>query len=99
MILDADLAAIYAVQTKGRSEQVRRKSDRFPPDFLIQLTLEEAKEIRRLRSQIATLKRGQHIKDLPYAFAKYGAIMAANLLNSPRAFGLNRFVKIRDPHQ
>jgi len=58
-ILDADLAAIYGAQTKRRSEQVLRKSDRFPPDFLIQLTLGEAKEIESLRSQFATLKRGR----------------------------------------
>ena len=52
-------AAIYGVQTKRLNEQVQCNSDRFPPDFLIQLTLEEAKEIWVLRSQVATLKKGR----------------------------------------
>jgi hypothetical protein len=76
VILDADLARIYGIPTKRLNEQVRRNADRFPPDFLMQLTLEEAKGLRRLRSRFATLKRGQHIKYLPYVFTEHGAIMA-----------------------
>ncbi|MBN1101993.1 MAG: ORF6N domain-containing protein [Deltaproteobacteria bacterium] len=92
VILDADLARIYGVPTKRLNEQVRRNADRFPSDFLIQLTTPEAKEIQGLRSQFATLKRGQHIKHLPYAFTEHGAIMAATVLNSPEAIQMSVFV-------
>ena len=100
VILDSDLARIYGVPTKRLNEQVRRNIKRFPPDFIFQLTVKEADS---LRSQIATLKsgRGQHRKYLPYAFTENGAIMAANVLNSPEAvrmsvFVVRAFVKMRD---
>jgi hypothetical protein len=101
VILDADLAHIYGVPTKRLNEQVRRKEDRFPPDFLIRLTASEKNEVQRLRSQFATLKRGQHTKYLPYAFTEHGAIMAATVLNSPEAirmsvFVVRAFVKMRE---
>jgi phage regulator Rha-like protein len=91
VILDADLARIYGVPTKRLNEQVKRNAKRFPPDFLFQLTADEASS---LRSQIATLKvgRGQHRKFLPYAFTENGAIMAANVLNSPQAVRMSVFV-------
>ena len=76
VILDADLARIYGVTTKRLNEQVRRNADRFPSDFMIQLTPSETKEVQALRSQFATLKRGQHIKYLPRVFTEHGAIMA-----------------------
>ena len=82
IILDADLAALYGVTVKRLNEQVRRNLKRFPEDFVFQLTLVEA---QRSRSQFATLKRGQNIKYLPYAFTEHGAIMAANVLRSDRA--------------
>src|SRR6202162_1808343 len=84
VLLDRDLAALYDVPTKRLNEQVRRNRERFPADFMFQLTAEEAQS---LRSQNATLKpgRGQHRKYLPYAFTEHGAIMAATILNSPRA--------------
>jgi hypothetical protein len=101
VILDADLAHIYGVPTKRLNEQVRRNAERFPPDFLIQLTPSETKEIQGLRSQFATLKRGRHIKYLPHAFTEHGAIMAANVLNSPEAirmsvFVVRAFIKMRE---
>ncbi len=101
VILDADLAHIYGVPTKRLNEQVRRNADRFPSDFMIQLTASEKKEVQSLRSQFATLKRGRHIKYLPYAFTEHGAIMAANVLNSPEAirmsvFVVRAFVKMRE---
>jgi len=101
VILDADLAHMYGVPTKRLNEQVRRNADRFPPDFLIQLTPSETKEIQGLRSQFATLKRGRHIKHLPHAFTEHGAIMAANILNSPDAirmsvFVVRAFIKMRE---
>jgi hypothetical protein len=100
IILDRDLAAIYGVTTKRLNEQVKRNADRFPEDFVFQLTPEEAK---RSRSQFATLKtgRGQNIKYRPYAFTEHGAIQAANVLNSPRAIAMGvyvvrAFVRLRD---
>lgn len=84
VILDADLAKLYGVSTKRLNEQVKRNRERFPRDFMFQLTLEEA-ESQRSRSQNATLKRGQNIKHLPYAFTEHGTIMAANVLASKTA--------------
>jgi hypothetical protein len=92
VILDADLADLYDVPTKRLNEQVKRNADRFPEDFLFQLTRGEAEEIQRSRSQIATLKRGQNIKHLPSVFTEHGAIMAATVLNSPQAVAMSVFV-------
>jgi len=100
VILDSDLARIYDVPTKALNQAVKRNAKRFPPDFLFQLT---TREMDSLRSQIVTLKsgRGQHRKFLPYAFTENGAIMAANVLNSPEAvrmsvFVVRAFVKMRE---
>jgi phage regulator Rha-like protein len=91
VLLDAELAALYGVTTKRLNEQVRRNRERFPADFMFQLTPEEQ---RFLRSQFATLKsgRGQHRKYLPYAFTEHGAIMAATVLNSARAIEMSVYV-------
>jgi phage regulator Rha-like protein len=91
VMLDSELAEIYSVPTKRLLEQVRRNVDRFPRDFAFQITREE---YQALRSQIATLKtgRGQHRKYLPFVFTEHGAIMAANVLNSPRAVQMSVFV-------
>jgi hypothetical protein len=101
IILDADLARIYGVTTKRLNEQVKRNAKRFPSDFLFQLTTQEAESLVGSRSQIATLKQGTNIKYLPYAFTEHGAIMAANVLNSPEAvrmsvFVVRAFVQMRD---
>jgi len=101
VILDADLARIYGVPTKRLNEQVKRNADRFPEDFVFQLTLDE---VTNLRSQIATSSR-QHMRSqiatgsthggrrkLPFAFTEHGAIMAANVLNSPQAVKISVFV-------
>ncbi|MCX5904228.1 MAG: ORF6N domain-containing protein [Proteobacteria bacterium] len=92
VILDADLAAIYGVKTKALNQAVKRNSERFPEDFILQLTRSEAEEVRRSRSQIVTLKRGQNIKYLPYVFTEHGALMAANVLSSPQAIKMSVFV-------
>jgi len=94
VMLDGDLAALYGVETKRLNEQVRRNSERFPEDFMFQLTAEEFADLKSqfetssLRSQIATSNnpagRGGR-RHLPYAFTEHGAIMAASVLNSPRA--------------
>lgn len=92
VILDSDLAAIYGVTTKRLNEQVKRNAQRFPSDFRFRLTRDEAETAARSRSQIATLKRGQNIKFLPYAFTENGAVMAANILNSRQAVRMSVFV-------
>ena len=100
VILDSDLAALYEVPTKRFNEAVKRNLAKFPADFMFPLT---AAEWAALRSQIATLKpgRGQHRKYPPFAFTEHGAIMAATLLNSPRAvevsvYVVRAFVQLRD---
>ena len=82
VMLDRDLAELYGVETKRLNEQLRRNRDRFPPDFMFRLTPQEWES---LRSQFATLKRGEHRKYLPYAFTEHGALMLANVLKSERA--------------
>jgi len=69
VMLDKELAELYGVSTRRLKEQVRRNFKRFPEDFLLELTWEEAQS---LRSQIAILKRGEHVKYLPYAFTEQG---------------------------
>ena len=114
VILDADLAAIYGVTTKRLNEQVKRNAKRFPPDFLFQLTRDESEAAAHSRSKIAALNGGtnrsqiatgsQKHRDprfLPYAFTENGAVMAANVLNSPQAvrmsvFVVRAFVRMRD---
>src|ERR1700693_58532 len=85
VMLDRDLAELYGVVLKRLNEQVKRNQDRFPDDFMFQLTSEEGKAVTLSRSQIATLKRGENIKYQPYAFTEHGAVMLANVLRSPVA--------------
>ena len=82
VMLDRDLAELYGVTTKRLNEQLNRNRHRFPKDFAFRLTLREAKEVVSLRSQNATLKRGQHTKHPPHVFTEHGAIMLASVLNS-----------------
>ena len=67
-MLDRDLAVLYGVQTKALNQAVKRNKDRFPEDFVFQLTEAEVVSSMRSRSQFVTLKRGSNIKYLPYAF-------------------------------
>ena len=97
VLLDSDLAELYGVETKRLNEQVRRNLDRFPDDFMFQLTKPEQEEIL---ATVARLGRLKHSKSLPYAFTEHGAIMAASVLSSPRAveasiFVVRAFVKLR----
>jgi hypothetical protein len=92
VILAADLAKLYGVPTKRLNEAVKRNKVRFPSDFMFQLTAAELDESIALRSQIATLKRGQHQKYRPYAFTEHGAIMAANVLNSRQAVAMSVYI-------
>jgi hypothetical protein len=92
VILAADLAKIYGVQTRVLNQAVKRNSEKFPKDFVFRLQRSEAESLSRSRSQSVMLKRGQNIKHLPYVFTEHGAIMAANVLNSPHAVQMSVFV-------
>jgi phage regulator Rha-like protein len=92
VILDSDLAALYGVETRVLNQAVKRNIDKFPDDFMFRLTRDEAQQWRRSRSQSVILKRGSNIKYVPFAFTEHGAIMAANVLNSPRAVQMSVFV-------
>lgn len=84
VMLDRDLAELYGVETKRLKEQVKRNIDRFPDDFMFELTKEE---FEVLRSQNATSKmegRGG-VRYLPYAFTEHGVLMLSNVLNSEKA--------------
>jgi len=100
VILAADLARLYGVETRVLNQAVKRNVKKFPADFLFQLTPEEAEKVQHSRSQTVILKRGKNIKYLPYAFTEHGALMAANVLNSARAdqmsvFVIRAFVRMR----
>jgi len=90
VILDRDLAALYGVPTFRFNEAVKRNRNRFPEDFMFQLTGDEA---ACLTSQIAMSKsrRGGR-RTLPYAFTEHGTVMAANILRSPKAIQMSVFV-------
>ena len=100
VMLDTDLAKLYGVPTKVLNQAVKRNASRFPPDFMFQLTMEEA---TALRSQFATLEtgRGQHRKYRPYAFTEQGVAMLSSVLHSERAIQVNiaimrAFVQLRE---
>src|SRR5213076_80770 len=85
-LLDFDLATLYGVTTGNLNKAVRRNRDRFPADFMFQLTREE---LDSLGFQFGTLKRGQTIKYLPYAFTEHGVAMLSSVLRSQRAVHVN----------
>lgn len=88
VMLDFDLAMLYNVENKRLKEAVRRNLNRFPDDFMFELT---KMEYDSLRSQIASLKngRGQHLKYLPFAFTEQGIAMISSVLNSEKAIEVN----------
>jgi hypothetical protein len=86
VILDADLASLYGVSTTRLNQQFRRNRDRFPADFAFVLSAQEASG--RLL-QIATASRGRNLRKPPVAYTEYGAVMAANVLNSSRAVAMS----------
>ncbi len=88
VMLDFHLAGLYQVETKVLNQSVKRNADRFPSDFMIQLTKEE---FLFLRSQFVTLEtgRGRYSKYLPYAFTEQGVSMLSSVLNSPVAIQIN----------
>jgi len=100
VILDRDLAALYGVETRVLNQAVTRNLERFPDDFMFQLSAEEDKA---LRSQIVTLKsgRGQHQKYLPRVFTESGVAMLSTVLKSKQAIQINitimrAFVRMRE---
>ena len=105
IILDHDLARLYGVATKVLNQAVKRNLERFPEDFMFQLTKAETDELqhfKRLRSQIVTLNkaRGTHRKYQPYAFTEHGILMLSSVLKSQRAVQVNiqimrTFVRLR----
>jgi len=99
VLLDSELATLYGVDVKVLNQAVKRNIERFPADFMFQLSAEEAVP---LRSQIVTLKvaRGLHRKYLPYAFTEQGVAMLSSVLRGPRAVQVNigimrAFVRLR----
>ena len=97
VIIDADLAEFYGVPTKRLNEQVKRNKDRFPHDFMFQLSPDEKAEVVANCDHLENLK---YSRALPYAFTEHGAIMAAGVLNTSRAievsvFIVRAFVKVR----
>ncbi len=100
VLLDADLATLYGVETGALVQAVKRNATRFPEDFMFQLT---AVEWIALRSQSVILKngRGHHRKYLPYAFTEQGVAMLSSVLRSERAIAVNiqimrAFVRMRE---
>jgi len=98
VMLDSDLALLYEVETKMLKRAVKRNMDRFPKDFMVELT---KKEYQVLRRHFGTLKRGEHSKYLPYAFTEQGVAMLSTVLNSKRAIQVNiqimrTFTKLRE---
>ena len=97
VMLDRDLAELYGVETKRLKEQVRRNIERFPADFMFELTKEE---IKNLRSQFATSSWGG-ARYLPMAFSEHGVLMLSSVLKSERAVQVNiqimrTFTKLRE---
>lgn len=98
VIIDADLAEAYGVTTKALNQAIRRNANRFPPDFMFRLTKEEKQEVVTNCDHLQKLKFSPVN---PRAFTEHGAIMAASVLNSPKAievsvFVVRAFVKLRE---
>jgi hypothetical protein len=100
VILDAELAALYGVTTKRLNEQVKRNAARFPEDFLFRLDRTEVEALNRSRFATGSQKH-RDPRFPPFAFTEHGAIMAATIVNSPRAvemslYVVRAFVKLRE---
>ena len=86
VMLSSHLAELYGVEPRALVQAVKRNAERFPSDFMFQLTRQE---IARLRSQIVSFKRGEHIQHLPYAFTEPGVAMLGSVLHGKRAIRVN----------
>src|SRR2546430_13881545 len=89
VLIDADLADIYGVETRALNQAVKRNSERFPRDFIFQLSAEEKLKVITNCDHLARLK---FAKSLPIAFTEHGALMAATVLNSPQAVAMSVYV-------
>jgi len=89
VMLDADLARLYGVETKALNQAVKRNVDRFPEDFRFQLTRLERDEVVTICDHLKKLKFSA---SLPFVFTEHGALMAANLLNSDNAISMSVFI-------
>jgi hypothetical protein len=89
VLIDADLASIYGVETRVLNQAVKRNAERFPEDFIFQLKSVEKQEVITNCDHLSGLK---FAKSMPYAFSEHGAIMAAMVLNSPEAVKMSVFV-------
>ena len=101
VMLDTDLAELYGVETRAINQGVKRNRDRFPADFMFQLTLPEWRRVRILRSQIVILGHGKYAKFTPYVFTEHGVAMLSTVLRSQRAIDVNiaimrAFVYVRE---
>ena len=101
VILDSDLAALYGVATRVLNQAIKRNMDRFPLGFMFQLTLQEVNNLKSqfvtsslgyMRSQIVTASAHGGRRKRPFVFTEHGALMAATVLNSPRAVQMSVFV-------
>ncbi|MDI6802981.1 MAG: ORF6N domain-containing protein [Bacteroidota bacterium] len=98
VMLDSDLAALYGIPTKVLKQAVKRNLDRFPSDFMFELTAEEKIEVVTNCDHLAKLKFSPY---LPYAFTEHGALMLASVLNSPKAVQVSvqivrTFIRLRE---
>lgn len=98
VMIDSDLAELYGVTTKRLKEQVRRNVDRFPPDFMFELTGEEFAEVVASCDHLRRLRFSPY---MPFVFTEHGALMLANVLNSARAIQaslqiIRTFVRLRE---
>lgn len=89
VVLDSDLAAIYGVKTSNFNKALRRNRDRFPEDFCFKL---DTQEFADLKFQFGTSSSHGGRRKLPWVFTEHGAIMAATILNSPRAVAMSVYV-------
>ncbi len=100
VLLSEQLAPLYGVTVSALKQAVRRNIERFPADFMFQLTAEVAATLLASRSQNVILKRGQNFKYLPYAFTEQGVAMLSSVLRTPSAVEVNiaimrAFVQLR----
>ncbi|MFO0701543.1 MAG: ORF6N domain-containing protein [Nitrospira sp.] len=89
VMIDADLADLYGVETRALNQAVKRNADRFPKDFMFQLTADEKSEVITICDHLRRLKFAHNV---PFAFTEHGAIMVATVLNSPQAVSMSVFV-------
>jgi hypothetical protein len=98
VMLDRDLAVLYEITTGNFNKAIKRNTERFPEEFMFQLSKDE---YNSLRFQIGILEKGRHSKYLPYVFTEYGVAMLSSVLNSKRAIHVNiqiikTFVRLRE---